>query len=167
MTTGVKVKVRVGRTKGGGLSQAITGLLIMAAGVVLLLDQTGIIEVGPVGRYWPLVLVAFGIGAMTGPAEKRDVGGGAMLIVFGLWILACTQHWQGLTFRNSWPLVFVAIGIKMVLRALAPKQAASVHQAAREAAREAVDAAEEAVRSVESAVGTAAKPAAKKEAPDA
>jgi hypothetical protein len=165
MTTGVKVKVRVGRTKRGGLGQAVTGLLIMAAGVVLLLDQTGIIEIGSVGRYWPLVLVAFGIGAMTGPAEKRDVGGGAMLIVFGLWILACTQHWQGLTFRNSWPLVFVAIGIKMVLRALAPKRPA-LAPAVGAAAQEAADAVDDAVREVERVFGDP-KPAAKKEAPDA
>jgi len=114
-----------------GVRQVTTGLLLMAAGALLLLDQRGLIDVGPIGRWWAAVLVLMGLWKITAPRAERDAGGGAMLIVFGVWILACTHHWMGLTFRNSWPLVFVAIGVKMMVRALLPPGPGSRRAAAR------------------------------------
>ena len=114
------------RKRGGGPKQAFTGLLMMAAGVVLLLDQQGVIEIGSIGRYWPLLLVVLGLWKVLAPREERDVAGGAMLVVFGSWILACTHQWLGLTYWNSWPLVFVAIGVRMIIGALIPAPLARV-----------------------------------------
>ncbi|MGH7729876.1 MAG: LiaI-LiaF-like domain-containing protein [Candidatus Eiseniibacteriota bacterium] len=110
------------RTVTGGdvWRQAIAGVLLMAGGVVLLLDQFGVIEIGSMWRWWPLVLVAMGLWKISAPGVKRDVGGGLELMIFGAWILACTRHWMGLTFMNSWPLVFVGIGVKMVVKSMAP-----------------------------------------------
>jgi hypothetical protein len=100
--------------------RVLFGLLMMAAGVVLWLDQLEVIEIRSVFRYWPAVLIILGLGSITAAREKRDVGGGAVMIVVGSWILACTQHWLGLTFRNSWPLINVAIGLGMIFGALFP-----------------------------------------------
>ena len=107
-------------TGGDGWRQAIAGILLMAAGVVLLLDQQRIIEVGSIWRWWPLVLVAIGLWKATSPGVKRDIGGGLELMIFGTWIMACMRHWWGLTFVNSWPLVFVGMGVKMIVKSLAP-----------------------------------------------
>ena len=114
--------------KGGkdeGLRQAITGLMLMAVGVVLLLDQQEMIEIGSVWRWWPLVPVAMGIWKITAPRETRDLGGGAELIIFGSWLLACTRHWMGLSFVNSWPLIFLGIGVKLIIKSLIPGRPAA------------------------------------------
>ncbi len=108
------------RKEGEGLRQATTGLLMMAAGVVLLLDQQGMVEIGSVGRWWPVVFVLMGLWKITAPRDTRDAGGGAELIIWGGWLLACMHNWMGLTFRNSWPLIFVAIGVKMMVKAMTP-----------------------------------------------
>ncbi len=101
-----------------GLRQATIGVLLMAAGVLLLLDRQGVIEVGPLGLWWPTVLIVLGLLKVVAPARERDVAGGASLVIFGAWFLACTHRWMGLTYWNSWPLVFVAIGVKMMVGAI-------------------------------------------------
>jgi len=115
-----------------GLREATTGLLIMAAGVVLLLHQQGVIEIGPIGRWWPLVFVVLGLWKVTGPDGERDAPGGAMFLVFGAWFLACNHRWMGLTFGNSWPLVFVAMGVKIIVKALWPGRPVTAGAAAKE-----------------------------------
>src|SRR6185436_1075183 len=102
--------MKMRKTRGGG-RQVATGMLLMAAGVVLLLDQQGLFEIGPVWRWWTLIPVAMGIWKVTAPRESRDLAGGVELMIFGAWLLACTRHWMGLSFINSWPLVFVGMGV--------------------------------------------------------
>ena len=107
--------------RGDGARAVTTGLFMIAAGVLLILDQQGVVEIGSVGSWWPLLLVALGLWKATAPRGERDAGEAAMLILLGGWLLGCVHHWLGLTYRNSWPLIFVAIGAKMTLRALAPR----------------------------------------------
>lgn len=115
--------------KGDGLRQATAGLLLMAAGVVLLLDQQGLMEIGSVWRWWPLIPAAMGIWKITAPAQSRDIAHGAELIILSAWLLACTRHWQGLTFANSWPLIFVGMGVRLILKSLLhPPAATSVKE---------------------------------------
>jgi cell wall-active antibiotic response 4TMS protein YvqF len=102
----------------GGTRQTTAGLLLMAAGVLLLLDQQGAIEIGSVWRWWPLLPVVFGIWKITAPPESRDIAHGAELIIFGAWLLACTRHYLGLSFANSWPLVFVGMGVRLIIKSL-------------------------------------------------
>lgn len=111
--------------RGDGLRQATAGLLVMAAGVLLLLDQQDVIRIGSIWRWWPLGLVAMGIWKMTAPRETRDLGGGVELIIFGAWILACLRHDLGLSFSNSWPLIFVGIGAKLIIKSLTPSRPAT------------------------------------------
>ncbi|HYN63631.1 MAG TPA: DUF5668 domain-containing protein [Candidatus Limnocylindrales bacterium] len=117
--------------RGEGLRQATTGLLLMAAGVVLLLDQQELIEIGSIWRWWPLAPVAMGIWKITAPRETRDLAGGAELIILGAWLMVCTQRWMGLSFVNSWPLIFVGIGVKLIIKSLTqprPTTAAGVKE---------------------------------------
>ena len=74
---------------GNGWQQAIAGVLLMAAGVVLLLERRDMIEIGPLWRWSPLVLVVVGIFKATASGPKRDLGGGLELTIFALWVVAC------------------------------------------------------------------------------
>ena len=103
------------------MSPEVLGLIMIAAGILLVLAQLGTVEIGSLGAWWPLLLVLFGIVKATGPRPERDLPEGAMLVLLGGWMLCVVHHWYGLTWRNSWPLIFVALGAKTVLRALAPR----------------------------------------------
>ena len=127
----------------GGWGQAFTGLLLIGVGAVLLLDQQGVLDMSEIWGYWPVLLVILGLWKLTAPPPGRDVADGAGWIVIGGWILACIHHWLGLSFRNSWPLVFAAMGVQMILRALFPAPKKTKVEAEDETAPEEAQAGEE------------------------
>lgn len=107
---------------GDGWRQVIAGSLLMAAGIVILLDRHGIIEIGSIWRWSPLALALIGFWKMSAPAPRRDLAGGIELMIFAVWVLACLHGWMGLTFMNSWPLVFVGMGVRMIVNSFMPRK---------------------------------------------
>lgn len=97
------------------------GLFMIVAGVVLVLDHLGLVQIGSLGSWWPLLVVAIGLGKIVSPVPERDLAEGVMLMLLGGWFLSVVHHWMGLTWRNSWPLIFVAVGAKTVVQALMPR----------------------------------------------
>lgn len=108
--------------------QAVWGLLLIAAGTVVLFDRLGYLDIGPVWdywHYWPLLLVVGGINQAIGSPTPRELGGGLWTAFIGLWLFACFEHVFGLTFGNSWPLFILAFGLKLVLQPLVARRFAS------------------------------------------
>ena len=120
--------------RGSSVGQITIGLVMITAGIVLVLDQQGVIEIGPLSHWWPLILVWIGLAKAAAAPGERDIAEGVMLVLLGAWLLSCVHHWLGLTYRNSWPLIFVAFGSKTVLQALLPAPP-SARAKARAAAR--------------------------------
>jgi hypothetical protein len=116
------------RGRGDARGSVTIGLFMIAAGVVLVLDHLGVVQIGGFGLWWPLLVVTIGLGKILSPRPERDAAEGVMLILLGAWFLSAVHHWMGLTWRNSWPLIFVAFGAKTVLRALIPPSPKAVEQ---------------------------------------
>ena len=95
--------------------QVVWGLILILVGGAVLLDRLGYMDVESLWRYWPLLLVAVGINQTIGYPSPKEFGGGLWLVFIGLWLFAVFEHLFGLTFRNSWPLVILAWGVKLVL----------------------------------------------------
>ncbi|MFS0704998.1 DUF5668 domain-containing protein [Cellulomonas sp. 179-A 9B4 NHS] len=99
--------------------QVLLGLLVVAVGVVLLLDRTDVLDVDPgavVATWWPLVVIALGVvsalvvpRAWIGPAVVAAVG--AVLLLVQLDVVE-PDVWSAL-----WPLAVVAVGLGILLRA--------------------------------------------------
>ena len=97
----------------------IFGALIVAAGVVLLLDQQGIINADHVFSYfWPVVMIAAG-GVMIidyrGCGRRGLVGG--ILLVSGVLLVLENLGVAHIRFNTVWPLVVIAVGVLMILQA--------------------------------------------------
>ncbi|HYM81262.1 MAG TPA: DUF5668 domain-containing protein [Candidatus Limnocylindria bacterium] len=90
------------------------GLFLIAIGTAFLLDRFGVLNVPSLGRLWPGFVIGLGLVHVL---EGR-IGSGMMFVVFGTWFFACEYAWLGLTFRNSWPLLIVALGLSMILESL-------------------------------------------------
>jgi predicted membrane protein len=95
-------------------STLIGGLLVIGFGVLLLLDQEGIISFEHVLRFWPLLLIVPGLVKLFQGrvAEERVLG--AVLTFFGLLFLFSALGFRHFEFRHLWPLVVIALGAWML-----------------------------------------------------
>lgn len=92
------------------------GLLVFAAGVILLLNSLDILDPSwTLGRFWPLFIVTVGISKLF---HRRSVWSGLWLIVVGAWLQAVTLHVHDFTYESSWPLLLVILGAGIVLRTI-------------------------------------------------
>jgi hypothetical protein len=102
--------------------RVFAGLIIIAAGVMLLADRIGISGIHLSGRYWPLLLVAFGCVRLFDPPTRRNGARrsrwtGVWFIYLGFWGLVSEFHVFGLDYNSSWPLLIVGAGLGIVWRA--------------------------------------------------
>ena len=99
-------------------SHLLVGAFLILAGGALLLDNTGIVDIGPMWRFWPLILVGVGIAKMWNAASRREQGNGLWLLLLGLWFGVWTLNIGGLTFGDIWPALFIALGASMLWKSL-------------------------------------------------
>lgn len=88
---------------------------------MLLADRIGIAGIHLSGRYWPLLLMAFGLVRLFDPlrpnGRRRSRWTGTWFIYLGLWGFVNEFHVLGLGYDTSWPLLIVGAGIGMIWRA--------------------------------------------------
>jgi Domain of unknown function (DUF5668) len=117
----------------------MAGAILMALGAAMLLDRTGIVQIGAGQILPPLVLIGLGVmivldkgGFVAGRRSARpdgertyhvrrrgDSGSGIWLIGIGAWMLVSKLHLFGLSFHTSWPLFIVLSGVMLVIRGAA------------------------------------------------
>jgi hypothetical protein len=90
------------------------GLFLIVLGTGFLLERFGYLSGSVVGQLWPAV---FFVIAVSHALDRRP-GSAVMFFLMGCWFFACTFDWYGLSYRNSWGLLLVAVGAGMVVRAL-------------------------------------------------
>jgi hypothetical protein len=101
-------------------SQLLVGGLLILAGLALLLENQDIIDVGPIWRYWPLLVIGFGIAKLFRADTREEQGSGLWILIIGLWFLVSVLRLWGLSFHETWPAVFIAFGASMLWKSLPP-----------------------------------------------
>jgi hypothetical protein len=104
------------------LSQKFTGsffvgLALLALGTLFLLNNFDVIYVDHVGRYWPVILIAFGLVRLFESESTLQRGKGIWWIFISSWLLISFNGFFGLGFHSSWPILIVGWGISMLWRA--------------------------------------------------
>jgi hypothetical protein len=114
----------------------VGGLIVLAAGVALLLDQTGALEMRAGRLIGPFVLIVIGAAMVFDKSafiysrrvrddngdvrlrvrQRGGAGGGIWMIGIGLWLLVSQNHIWGLTFHTSWPLFVILAGLMILMR---------------------------------------------------
>jgi hypothetical protein len=103
-----------GRAVVGSKVKLVVGIFFTVVGVLLALDNLDIVYAGDVLRYWPVLLIVIGV------LKFNDAGSRGMAccaIVAGALLLAHNTHWLRFSFRMFWPLLLIAVGVVIVLRA--------------------------------------------------
>ncbi len=94
--------------------QFIMGLMIIAVGVIFMLDNFDILYAGEIMRYWPAILVVFGISKI---AQSRN-GSGQMFgwIITSVGSLMLLDRLDFINFRihDWWPVILIIIGVNFL-----------------------------------------------------
>ncbi|MGA7917148.1 MAG: DUF5668 domain-containing protein [Candidatus Acidiferrales bacterium] len=98
------------------------GALIVAAGVVLLLDQQGLINADRVFNFfWPVVFIVGGAFMLL---DCRGRGGrgvtGFVFVTVGVVLLLDSLGIAHIRFDTFWPLIVIGVGLLMIWRAIGP-----------------------------------------------
>ena len=107
------------RSGGGGI---VLGGLIVIIGLFILLDNMGIVRVHDVWRYWPVLLIVFGVSRIL---ESRAPAGyiwGGVVTLAGALILLDNLDIVVFDFNLVWPLLLIAFGLSMLLRSMERKR---------------------------------------------
>ena len=94
----------------------VLGVAIIVAGLVLTLDNLGLIQAHTILKLWPLVLVAMGIAKIRQDRHSSSLGGW-FLVLGGAFLLLFTFGGGHLTEAMA-PMLVVAVGILIVIKAL-------------------------------------------------
>ena len=99
----------------------MVGAVIMAAGVLMLVERLDLADVHLSSRLWPLFPLGLGLLRLIDPPIGRDGrvrgrGSALWLTFIGCWGLANELHLRGLEYQNSWPLLVVFAGLLIVWR---------------------------------------------------
>jgi predicted membrane protein len=98
--------------------QALIGLFVVAAGLLLLAENFGVLEARSLLRFWPASILAVGV-LMYGRAVDRAgrIWAGFVAFVGAWWTLSVAMGWP-VRPTTLVPLGFVVVGIVMVQRAM-------------------------------------------------
>jgi Domain of unknown function (DUF5668)/Cell wall-active antibiotics response 4TMS YvqF len=95
-------------------AQLVSGLLIIGAGVVAMLDNFGVVDGRRYFRYWPVGLIAIGIAkfgqARGGPGRL----GASVFVAAGVWLLLESLGIVHISVWQLWPLLLVLFGGSLV-----------------------------------------------------
>ncbi len=94
----------------------VVGVAIIVAGLVLTLDNLGLIEAHTIFKLWPLVLVVMGIAKLR--QEGNGGGMGGWFLVLGGCFLLLFTFARGHVAEALAPMLVVAVGILIVTKAL-------------------------------------------------
>jgi hypothetical protein len=96
----------------------VLGLAIMVLGGLWTLDNLGLVESEPILRWWPAVIVAFGLGKLLGLGMRRHVAAGVIFTLIGLVALAGSLELARVSLFTLWPLSLILIGFGMLARSV-------------------------------------------------
>jgi predicted membrane protein len=100
------------RGGGGGL---VFGFLLLVAGVLFLFDNIGMADIEPYYEWWPLALIAIGIGELFGGSRS----GAAIWLAIGGWFLLNNfEVIDANPFEILWPALWIAVGGILVWQSL-------------------------------------------------
>lgn len=92
------------------------GVIIMALGLLFLMDKLEMVQQAVLGLFWPGVLVAWGFKRIVWPSRPgAEVGGVWIALTGGLLVL---DQLSIVRLRESWPLFVIIGGMLMIFRAL-------------------------------------------------
>ena len=95
-------------------TRIVVGLLIIAAGILLLLKSLGIGSDYNVGDFWPVILIVIGLGKILQPKQHRQLYRGLVITAIGTLFLLNNLAYIHFWFDDLWPILLILLGIEIL-----------------------------------------------------
>jgi predicted membrane protein len=108
--------------------QLVVGLIVIAVGVLMTLDNLELVDASRYLRFWPAALIVLGVVKIWHSREGMGGSfGGFLFVVIGAWLLLEQTALVRISFWDMWPALLVAFGMFLVWKGIAsPRRRPSV-----------------------------------------
>jgi hypothetical protein len=96
----------------------IFGAILVTLGLLWTLENLGFVEADAILRWWPALLLGYGLMRLTGLDGSRRVASGALFMLAGSWMLARELGIVHVSIFRLWPLFMIFIGVSLVWRSV-------------------------------------------------
>jgi len=96
--------------------RVVAGAVLILFGVVLLLETTGVVDVGDVWLYFPSLIAVAGAWSLVSGRGRRLFWPGTFLLVGVGWQLVNLEVLTAATARSYWPVLVVWFGVTTLTR---------------------------------------------------
>lgn len=110
--------------RGGFSARAVLGLVVLAVGVVFLLDNLGVIYREDYLHWWPAIILAFGLVKLLGGRGTADRTAGVIWMLVGGALLLHQVGSLDFDIWELWPLVLILLGANLLLKSIFGPRAA-------------------------------------------
>jgi cell wall-active antibiotic response 4TMS protein YvqF len=107
---------------GHGAGGMVIGGLIVIIGLMILLDNMGIVRFHDVWRYWPVLLIVVGVAKILESVTPPGYIWGGVITLAGALLLLDNLDIVVFDFNLIWPLLLIAFGLSMLLRSIDRKR---------------------------------------------
>jgi predicted membrane protein len=105
-------------------SQVVLGVLVIAMGLLFLLDNLGVIDFRRALAFWPMVFIIAGVVKLFDTSSRNGHVVGVVLIAVGVTMMLHRFGFFYLSWETMWPLLLIGLGALVVYRAIAGRREA-------------------------------------------
>ena len=98
-------------------TRLLFGLVLLSLGALWTLDNLGLVDAHQIVRWWPVLMIAYGIAKLAGRTATRSPFIGWLHVLAGTWLLLHAAGWVHVGIAGLWPLLLIALGVRLVTRA--------------------------------------------------
>ncbi|MFL6675064.1 MAG: LiaI-LiaF-like domain-containing protein [Massilia sp.] len=98
-------------------NQVVLGVLVIAMGLLFLLDNLGIIDFRHALAFWPLAFIVAGIIKLFDTSSQSGYVVGVVLIGVGVTLILKRLGYLYISWNTMWPLLLIALGGVLLFRA--------------------------------------------------
>ena len=96
-------------------ARLLVGLAMLGLGVLWTMDNLGLTDASEITRWWPMLLVVFGVAKILGWGARPSAFSGAMWLLAGTWLLLHALGIVHTGLAGLWPLALIIIGVRFIL----------------------------------------------------
>lgn len=99
-------------------ARLVMGLVFVTLGALWTLDNLHVLDASSILRWWPVLLLVYGLARLTGIGAHRTPIAGALFAGAGLWLLLGVLGLVRHGLWSLWPVLLIGLGVTIMMRAM-------------------------------------------------